>query len=57
MIELVEEKKIEFKDCATCVYDSRYGCRSWDCKYLNLDEAIRIVEEAKKVEGTQSGND
>lgn len=28
------------RDCKTCAYDTRDGCSTWDCEYINRNEAI-----------------
>lgn len=41
MSEYVREER----DCENCVRHTGNGCTSWDCRYLNRENAIRASEE------------
>ena len=38
------------RDCDTCAYQTRYGCSSWDCNYINRHEAIEAYKRQKAME-------
>ena len=33
------------RPCDSCVNVTRYGCVSWNCEYINRDEAIKAWRE------------
>ena len=33
------------RPCDSCVNRTRYGCVSWNCEYINRDEAIKAWRE------------
>ena len=33
------------RPCDSCVNVTRYGCASWNCEYINRDEAIKAWRE------------
>lgn len=33
------------RPCDSCVNATRYGCVSWNCEYINRDEAIKAWRE------------
>ena len=47
------------RPCDSCVNVTRYGCVSWNCEYINRDEAIKAWREKhemadRKTEPTQN---
>ena len=35
------------RDCKNCVHNTPDGCESWECEYINRDEAIECYEIVK----------
>ena len=36
------------RPCDSCVNVTRYGCASWNCEYINRDEAIKAWRVGKE---------
>lgn len=42
------------RDCKSCLFNSGDGCMSWDCEYINRDEAAEAYrkQKAEEAKGT-----
>lgn len=41
-------------DCNKCVWARRDGgCTSWDCEFIDKDEAVKAWKEKKRKEGNK----
>lgn len=38
------------RDCKTCAHHTEDGCQSWDCEYINREEAVKAWKELHKEE-------
>lgn len=41
------------RDCKSCVYNAGDGCMSWDCEYINRDEAVEAYKKTRWIPVTE----
>ena len=44
------------RPCDSCVNVTRYGCVSWNCEYINRDEAIKAWREKHETADRKTEN-
>ena len=44
------------RPCDSCVNVTRYGCVSWNCEYINRDEAIKAWREKHEMADRKTEN-
>lgn len=45
------------RDCKTCVFNTADGCVSWECEYINRDEAVEAQKFVRELIGYISHDD
>ena len=45
------------RPCDSCVNVTRYGCVSWNCEYINRDEAIKAWREKHETADRKTESD
>ena len=36
------------RNCDSCIHKTAEGCRSWECEYINRDDAIEAWREKQE---------